>query len=268
MPVSDRQLAEFADSHAWDILFDTSPRHLAGPGDGRHVTHGLAASGWTRTSDPLSPEMVLRSPDHRYDLQFDAQYPTSARWRLRAKRTDIRPGWYAEFGALIPAEVLGAVTDALVAPAAAQRRDPLDAATAAGWLRDTQDTATSPDAACRIERGLPYDEDVEAMSWHMRACEPGQTLGKLWHAAFDAHTPLHLVDAFVAALADPTPLQRSTFDRTAHGAVLETSRLSGQHVVNAHTARVRALAAQTGTARRQTATPPRPSSSPNTSPRR
>ena len=28
MPVSERQLAEFADKHAWRIPFDTSPRHL------------------------------------------------------------------------------------------------------------------------------------------------------------------------------------------------------------------------------------------------
>ncbi|GAA2258345.1 hypothetical protein GCM10010415_20010 [Streptomyces atrovirens] len=70
MPVSERQLSEFADKHAWQIPFDTSPRHLAGPGDARHVTHGLAAAGWTRTSDPLSPRMVMTSPDHRYNLRF------------------------------------------------------------------------------------------------------------------------------------------------------------------------------------------------------
>ncbi|MCZ4103661.1 hypothetical protein O3W51_47220 [Streptomyces sp. H39-C1] len=51
--MSARQLAAFASTHAWQIPFDTSPRHLAGPGDARHVTHGLAAAGWTPTSDPL-----------------------------------------------------------------------------------------------------------------------------------------------------------------------------------------------------------------------
>lgn len=70
MPVSERQLAAFADTHAWQVLFDTSPRHLAGAGDGRRVTHGLATAGWARTSDPLSPEIVLTSPNRRHSLQF------------------------------------------------------------------------------------------------------------------------------------------------------------------------------------------------------
>ncbi|MFI1185791.1 hypothetical protein [Streptomyces californicus] len=52
MPLNERQLAAFADKHAWKIPFDTSPRHLAGPGDARHVTHGLAAVGWNTVSDP------------------------------------------------------------------------------------------------------------------------------------------------------------------------------------------------------------------------
>lgn len=81
MTVSQQQLAAFATTHAWRIPFDTSPRHLAGPGDGRRVTHGLAAAGWRRTSDPLSPEIVLTSPGQRHSLQFDPQSATSAWWR-------------------------------------------------------------------------------------------------------------------------------------------------------------------------------------------
>ncbi|MEW2620873.1 DUF317 domain-containing protein [Streptomyces sp. NPDC048106] len=93
MPLSEQQLAPFADKHAWQIPFDTSPRHLAGPGDARHVTHGLAAAGWNAVSDPLSAEIVLRSPDLRHSLQFDPQSATSAWWRLRAETTDTEPGW-------------------------------------------------------------------------------------------------------------------------------------------------------------------------------
>ncbi|MGW5868243.1 DUF317 domain-containing protein [Streptomyces sp. NPDC055239] len=102
--MSDGQLAAFADQHAWQIPFDTSPRHLAGPGDARHVTHGLAAAGWKAVSDPLSAEIVLRSPDLRHRLQFDPQSATSAWWRLRAEPTNQDPGWYAEFGERVPAE--------------------------------------------------------------------------------------------------------------------------------------------------------------------
>ncbi|CAM5323736.1 hypothetical protein STENM36S_05492 [Streptomyces tendae] len=57
MPLSERQLDAFADKQAGQIPFDTSPRHLAGPGDARHVTHGLAAAGWATVSDPLSAEI-------------------------------------------------------------------------------------------------------------------------------------------------------------------------------------------------------------------
>ncbi|UNZ01182.1 hypothetical protein SRIMHP_03415 [Streptomyces rimosus subsp. rimosus] len=83
MPVSERQLAAFADQLPRRIPLDTSPRHLAGAGDARHVTHALAAAGWARTSDPFSPEVILRSPQGRCTLHFDPQSVTSAWWRLR-----------------------------------------------------------------------------------------------------------------------------------------------------------------------------------------
>ncbi|WP_328829127.1 DUF317 domain-containing protein [Streptomyces ureilyticus] len=151
MSVSERQLAQFTDKHAWRIPFDTSPRHLAGPGDARHVTHGLAAAGWTRTSDPLSPEMVLRSPDQRHRLQFDPQSATSAWWRLRAEATDTEPGWYAEFGELVPAEILSSVTDTLISPPTREQPEIWDVLTSAGWLLDAQNAAHSPDAMCHIK---------------------------------------------------------------------------------------------------------------------
>ncbi|MEF9902116.1 DUF317 domain-containing protein [Streptomyces sp. P9-A2] len=271
MSVSERQLAAFAGTHAWRVPFDTSPRHLAGPGDGRHVTHGLAAAGWTRTSDPLSPEIVLTSPDHRHSLQFDPQSATAARWRLRAEPTDTDPGWYAEFGELVPAEVLSAVTDALVTPSTVDPRDPLVAADAAGWLIDARGAASSPDAACRVER---RPERHATVSWHVEAHEPGHGFRglQLWHAWFDTQTPTRLVKAFVTALADPAPLQRGMFDRTAHGAVQEPSLLSPQHVVDAHTERLRALGARIRAARRrpqpETAEVPAPPPSPSASLRR
>ncbi|WP_406395022.1 DUF317 domain-containing protein [Streptomyces sp. NBC_00882] len=132
VPLSERQLAAFADKHAVQIPYDTSPRHLAGPGDARHVTHGLAAAGWNAISDPLSAEIILASPDLRHRLQFDPQSRTSAWWRLRAEPVGTEPGWYAEFGELVPAEVLAAFTDALTAPPP-QQPDPWQQVTSAGW---------------------------------------------------------------------------------------------------------------------------------------
>ncbi|MFD8590805.1 DUF317 domain-containing protein [Streptomyces sp. NPDC059637] len=252
MPVSERQLAAFADTHAWRIPFDTAPRHLAGPGDARHVTHGLAAAGWTRTSDPLSPKIVLRSPDHRHTLQFDPQSAAFAWWQLRAETTDTEPGWYAEFGELVPAEILGSVTDALVTPPPRKQPDPWRVLSSAGWLLDAPNAARSPDVMCHIE--LRLIDRHEAPSWHIETREHGHGAPegpRIWHASFNSRTPPHLVTAFVTALADTAPLQRGMYDRTTHhSAVQKPSPLTPQQVVEAYTARLGGLRRQSRGARR------------------
>ncbi|MCX4531068.1 DUF317 domain-containing protein [Streptomyces sp. NBC_01669] len=257
MPLSERQLAAFADKHAWQIPFDTSPRHLAGPGDARHVTHGLAAAGWSTASDPLSAEIVLRSPDLRYQLQFDPQSATSAWWRLRAERADSEAAWYAEFGELVPAEVLAACTDALIVPPQ-QQPDPWQPVTSAGWHRESEGTARSPDSMCHVEQ-RPLNEFHDRPSWHVETCEPGHgefSGPRIWHAYFDEHTPAHLVGSFLTALAKQSPLQRGMYDRTGHySAVHEPSPLRPQQVVDAHTTRINSLRAQARSARRQQTKP-------------
>ncbi|MFD8847597.1 DUF317 domain-containing protein [Streptomyces sp. NPDC059604] len=258
--LSERQLAAFADKHAWQIPFDTSPRHLAGPGDARHVTHGLAAAGWSPISDPLSAEIVLRSPDYRYHIQFDPQSATSAWWRLRAESADIGPGWYAEFGELVPAEVLSGLTDALVAPPPAEQPDVWQTVRSAGWTHNSEGTAHSADGMCVIE--LRQSEFHKEPAWQVETRETGfdgHPGRRIWHAAFHEGVPVHLVNAFVTALADPAPLQRAMFDRTAHYRVVQQpSPLAPQQTVDTHTTRIDSLRAQARSARRQTkpATPP------------
>ncbi|MEU9189245.1 DUF317 domain-containing protein [Streptomyces sp. NPDC048484] len=261
MPLSERQLAAFADEHASRIPFDTSPRHLAGPGDARHVTHGLAAAGWSAVSDPLSAEIVLASPGLRHRLQFDPQSATSAWWRLRAEPTDTETGWYAEFGELVPAEVLAGFTDALIAPPS-QQSDPWQPVISAGWHRDSDGTARSPDSMCHIEL-RPLNEFHDRPSWHIETREPGhgEFRGpRIWHAYFDERTPAHLVASFLTALADRSPLQRGMYDRTGHySAVKEHSPLRPQQVADAHSTRLKAVRAQARSARRpqsKPATPP------------
>ncbi|MBM7166880.1 DUF317 domain-containing protein [Streptomyces sp. G44] len=268
MPVSERQLAAFADKHAWRIPFDTSPRHLAGPGDARHVTHGLAAAGWTRTSDPLSAEIVLRSPDYRHSLQFDPQSATSAWWRLRAEPTGTEPGWYAEFGELVPAEILGSLTDALVSPPPTLSAAPLNTLEDAGWLIDGRGSAFSDPPGCTVERRTEQGDATvpwgvsASVSWHVEAHDPEHSSRgpRLWHAWFDGHTPTHLVHAFVTTLADSAPLQRGMYDRTAHhGVVQKPSPLTPEQVVEAHTARLTGIRRQAHLARRrrpEAVTPP------------
>ena len=259
MSVSERQLAAFAEKHTWQIPFDTSPRHLAGPGDARHVTHGLAAAGWTCTSDLLSPEIVLRSPDRRYSMQFDPQSPTSAWWRLRAEATATEAGWYSEFGELVPAELLSRLTDALVAPPPAQRPNPLQVLEAAGWQLNSANEAQSADGMCRIRHRTDPD-DALRNSWHIETCKPGHGTPRgprIWHAWIDDLAPAHLVGAFITALADPAPLQRAMYDRTAHYSAVQTrSPLTPEQVVAAHATRLDTVRAQARTARRQQRTQP------------
>lgn len=257
MPLSERQLAAFADKHAWQVPFDTSPRHLAGPGDARHVTHGLAAAGWSAVSDPLSAEIILRSPDRRHHLHFDPQSRTSAWWRLLAEPTDTKPGWYAEFGELVPAEVLAGFTDALIV-APPQHLDLWEPVTSAGWHRDSDGTAHSPDSMCRIEL-RQLNEFSARPSWQVETREPGYggfRGPRIWHAYFDEYTPAHLVGSFLTALVDDGPLQRGMYDPTGHyNAVQEPSPLRPQQVVDAHTTRIKALRARARAARRQQTKP-------------
>ncbi|MEU6227508.1 DUF317 domain-containing protein [Streptomyces sp. NPDC047042] len=257
MAVSEQQLAAFADTHLWRIPFDTSPRHLAGPGDGRRVTHGLAAAGWRRTSDPLSPEIVLTSPDHRHHLQFDPQSATSAWWRLRARPTATEPSWYAEFGELVPAELLTSVTDAVIAPPPAEQSDLLRTLQSANWPTDTANAAHSPDGMCQVEQ--IFIDGSSTTYWQVDVREPGHGTPRgrrIWHAHFDSHTPVHLLNAFIATLADPAPLQRGMSDRTAHyTAAQQPSPLTPQQIVAAHTRRLDAIRTQARSARRQQQTP-------------
>ncbi|WP_432141051.1 DUF317 domain-containing protein [Streptomyces sp. bgisy084] len=251
MPVSSQQLVAFASSYAWRTPFDITPRYLAGPGDARHVTHGLAAAGWTRTSDPLSPEIALASPDKRYRLQFNPQSATSAWWRLRAEPIYTK-SWSAEFGELVPAEILSAFTDALIAPPPAEQVNPFKALESSGWVIDAQDAASSPDAMCHVE--LQTDRSNGSMAhWQVETTEPapGMLGARIWHASFDLYTPAHLVDAFITALADPAPLQRGRYERTAHHSVVpKPSRpLTPEQVLDAHITRLEALRTQASATR-------------------
>lgn len=263
MAVSERQLAQFAAKHAGQIPYDTSPRHLAGPGDARHVTHGLAAAGWTCASDPLSPQIELVSPDRRYRLTFEPSYPASSWWMLSTEPFGPEPYWYAAFGELVPAEVIAATTDALLAPPPKQPPDVWQSVREAGWSIDTAGVGHSPDGLCHIE--LHRYEFHDTPDWYIetRKYRDDALMGpQIWSTRFRGSTPIHLVNAFVTALADSTPLQRGMGERTAHHSVVqEPSPLSPRQVVAAHTARLEVLRAQARAARRRqqlTTTPPSP----------
>ncbi|MEV3898396.1 DUF317 domain-containing protein [Streptomyces anulatus] len=260
MPVTERQLAAFADQHGHQIPYDTSPRHLAGPGDARHVTHGLAAAGWTTSSDPLSPQIVLPSPDRRYTLDFNPQSRVDTWWQLRAEYTDTAPGWYAAFSELVPAEVLGRLTYALSVPPSAPGLGPFQILESAGWQIGPTTTARSPDGMCHVEKHADQDSAQESY-WRVDTCEPGHGTPRgrqIWGAWLPSPVPEFLVTAFLQALTAPEPLQRAMYDRTAHyRAVQKPSALSPEQVVQAHADRLKTIRTQVRAARRRpTTTPP------------
>ncbi|MGC4951116.1 DUF317 domain-containing protein [Streptomyces sp. DT224] len=260
MPLTERLHAAFARTHATQLLHDTSPRHLAGPGDARHVTHGLAAAGWTRTSDPLSPEIVLRSPDHRYTTRFDPQSATGAWWRLTAEPASPEPGWYAEFGELVPAEILSRFTDALVLPVPDESPvDPFQILGWEGWVIESSSTAHSLDGMCHVRRPTEAGKWTWEASWRVDTCSPGHgtPMGpSIWHAVLPDAVPAHLIGAFITALADPEPLQRGMYERLGHhSAVHVRSQVRPEQVVEAHASRLRTIRARVRSSRRQQESP-------------
>ncbi|MGW4289671.1 DUF317 domain-containing protein [Streptomyces sp. NPDC004673] len=148
---------------------------------------------------------------------------------------------------------------------------------AAGWLIDGRGIAHSDPPGCRVERQpdhgvgtVPWREQVRA-AWHIEVRDRPAAGGRgthLWHAFFQGDTPEHLVTAFITALADPAPLQRGVFDRTAtHNVTHRPSTLTPQQRVDAHTNRVTALRAQARSAlRTQSKLPTPPAAASSTQP--
>ncbi|NEA59395.1 DUF317 domain-containing protein [Streptomyces sp. SID13666] len=187
-----------------------APRHLAGGGDPAWVTVPLhRACGWSYGQDPLMPRVILTSPDRKALLRLEPD-PDGQWWTLHHAPEPDRPAWYASFGARTPVEIIAAFTDALTDPQAGTptEADPHRPLTAADWRHAGGDKAmTSPDGLARAEHFVNSTTDC----WFVTTVLPQ---GPLWEARFGTHTPPHLIAAFTAALADPTPVPRPT---PAHG---------------------------------------------------
>ncbi|MFR9723994.1 DUF317 domain-containing protein [Streptomyces sp. MS19] len=242
MPVTRRQLDDYTERHAWTLLFDTVPRALAGPGDPRHVTHPLAAAGWTNTADPLAAQVRLVSPDGQTTLHHSAQPPARHAWYLSA------PDWYAVFDQTTPVEIVAGLTDALIVPPPPATPEPMTTLKDADWsvAQATNGTwwAHSPDKLLEFTG--------QAGSWRFWAHDDGPDR-IIWHASIQQTVAEHVLHSLVRALADTSPVQRGSHDHTAYDVTQEPSRVSPQDFVQAHRARVRNAARA---ARRTAATAP------------
>lgn len=228
------------------IWYDTRPRHVAGPGDPRHVTQALRAAGWKNYSDPDFPHVLLGSPDFRYTLVLEPAPDTySSWWRIGTQGWADR--WHASFGGNTPVEVIAGFTDALLNPAPASEPDVWSPLTAAGWTyeRDEQgnESAHHPDGITSMERRATLTSDY--FSWSAEVALPtgGGGHRRLWQAHFDDRTPRHLLAAFATALTDPAPVPRGHYEVPHSHLVTQEPGPRGEHLAAAHEERLKAVQA-------------------------
>jgi hypothetical protein len=185
------------------------PRHLAGGGDLTYVTAYLVGAGWKNRTPRAGSPICFEDPDSSVRITYTAQASTPS-WIVSGAPAD-RPSWTASIGGTVPVEILGAFTDALAGPRPTHAPDVLGRATAHGWARGKGEhpSAGHPNGTALLQ----YRNDGDISLWWATAHTPGTAephapLLPLWHAAFSEHTPLHAVEAFAAALADPRPVLR------------------------------------------------------------
>ncbi|MEV3950097.1 DUF317 domain-containing protein [Streptomyces halstedii] len=251
----------------WSRMWcDTTPRHLAGPGDPRHVTQALRAAGWKNFGDPDFPHVVLASPDYQHTLVLEPTPETYGSW-WRISSTPWG-GWHASFGGNTPAEVIAGFTDALLRPTPEGEPDIWPALQEAGWTYERDERgnehARHPDGITTMERSATLTGDHFA--WTAEVALPTGLGGhhRLWHAYFDDRTPRHLLASFAAALVDPAPVSRGRYDVPHSHLVTQVERGAiGDQLAAAHDERLKAIRTAARKARRTSALPTHPASAPS-----
>jgi hypothetical protein len=150
------------------------------------------------------PRVILSSPDQKALLRLDPD-PDGQWWTLHHNAEPDRPAWYASFGARTPVEIIADFTDALTGPAATTtvEADPYEPLLQADWAPSrVQNGLVSPDGTAYVQQ-LDGEGNVP---WFVTAMLSESR--PVWQARFGEHTPPHLIAAFTAALADPSPVAR------------------------------------------------------------
>ncbi|WP_416986992.1 DUF317 domain-containing protein [Streptomyces sp. T028] len=178
------------------------PRHLAGGGDLRHVTEFLRASGW-KDKSTTGGRLIFDSPDRTVRVGYDP-FTQPGGWTVSGKPTAQQQAWHATFGRQVPVEIVAGFTDALTQPRSAHAPNVWSPLQQQGWRtdRDGQFTATSPDGDAFVQF---HSDGAGKAHWFAGA---GTEHGRSWDATFTPTTPMHLIQAFATALADPRPVMR------------------------------------------------------------
>ncbi|MFD7013909.1 DUF317 domain-containing protein [Streptomyces sp. NPDC059928] len=196
------------------------PRALAGGGDIRHVTEFLRASGWRDHSTAGGP-LAMESPDRTVRIAYDP-YVLPGGWTIHGAASGHQDQWWAVLGRQTPVEVVAGLTDALTHPRSAHAPNVWAPLQEQHW-RNQPDaghaTATSPDGSAWMQ----YHESSEGTAMWWSGAKDQQ--GNGWTAQFTPSTPLHLMQAFSAALASPEPVMRP-LGRVPHSTQIRTTSVS------------------------------------------
>ncbi|MFJ6934668.1 DUF317 domain-containing protein [Streptomyces globosus] len=179
------------------------PRHLGGGGDPRYIAEYLRASGWSDHTHSGGP-YVFDSPDRTVRIGYD---PTTmpGGWTVSGQAVgEHQAAWHATFTTAVPVEIVAGLTDSLTKPRSAHAPNVWAPLEEHGWEteRGQHFTAVSPDRNAWVQ--YHQNEPGQAHWWAGARTEHGRA----WDAVFTSTTPLHLVQGFSAALADPTPVMR------------------------------------------------------------
>ncbi|MFJ4338606.1 DUF317 domain-containing protein [Streptomyces sp. NPDC088915] len=240
MALSSAQRASYSRDHLSKIPFLTEPRHLAGPGDPRHVTHALLAAGWSVASAPGDPRTVLTGPAQtRHRVTLDPLSPSY--WQIESADWS----WCASFGQMVPAEIVAGFTDRLVAGTPRSSIGPWARMENAGWSverrpNDTREARSPGPHQIRTEVVQVYEGTPEQMAWRIEVL-PEYGGAPAWRMWISGAIPEYLLDGLAEQLVTTTPVVRGMYDPESHGALQEPSGLSPEQVVEAHFARVDAF---------------------------
>jgi hypothetical protein len=235
--LSPAQRASYIADRSSKIPFLTELRHLAGPGDPRHVTHALLAAGWSVTSAPGDPRTVLTGPAQaRHQLILDPL--STSHWQIESADWS----WCATFGRMVPAEIVAGFTDHLIAGTPCSGIGPWARMEKAGWSLgqrpDGTREARSPGPhQIRAELVKVYEETPEQTAWRIEAL-PEYGGAPAWRMWISGAIPEHLLDGLAEQLVTTAPVVRGMYDPESHGARQEPSGLTPEQAVEAHFARV------------------------------
>ncbi|MFF1420040.1 DUF317 domain-containing protein [Streptomyces sp. NPDC058280] len=230
------------------------PRALAGGGDVRHVSEFLRASGWRDKSQAGGP-LSLESPDRTVRIAY-TPYGLPGGWMIHGAATGDQDEWWATLGRQTPVEIVAGLTDALTRPRSAHAPNVWAPLQEQRWRTPPNAghvTATSPDGSAWVQ--YHQSPGGEAMWWS--GAKDAQ--GNGWTAQFAASTPMHLVTAFVTALASPQPVMRP-LGRVPHSTRIRTTSVSVLPSQLSAWQQARITAARATTWARNTARSPRPRS--------